>query len=77
VAQVTYFHVQLARHHVILAEGLACESYLDTDDHERFDDAGSAPCDPVLMEPCVPVMTQGAAVERVRRMLRERMRAVA
>ncbi len=30
VASVTYYHVELAAHALILAEGLPCESYLDT-----------------------------------------------
>ncbi len=30
VDEVTYYHVELATHDVILAEGLPCESYLDT-----------------------------------------------
>ncbi len=33
---VTYFHVELAAHDVILAEGLACESYLDTGNRGAF-----------------------------------------
>ncbi len=36
VAHVTYFHVELARHEVILAEGLPVESYLDTGDRAAF-----------------------------------------
>jgi hypothetical protein len=31
-----YWHVELARHDVILAEGLAVESYLDTGNRDRF-----------------------------------------
>lgn len=33
---MTYFHVELAAHDVILAEGLACESYLDTGNRGAF-----------------------------------------
>ncbi|MCB8883771.1 Hint domain-containing protein [Acidisoma cellulosilytica] len=33
---VTYFHVELDAHDVLLAEGLACESYLDTGDRTSF-----------------------------------------
>jgi hypothetical protein len=36
VASVTYWHVELARHHMILAEGLPCESYLDTGNRGAF-----------------------------------------
>lgn len=34
--EVTYYHVELARHEVMLAEGLAVESYLDTGDRMNF-----------------------------------------
>ncbi len=35
-AEVTYFHVELASHDVLLAEGLPCESYLDTGNRSAF-----------------------------------------
>ena len=35
-ARITYFHVELPRHAVILAEGLPVESYLDTGDRANF-----------------------------------------
>ena len=40
VASVTYYHVELAAHAVILADGLPCESYLDTGNRDAFADAG-------------------------------------
>jgi len=73
VEEVVYFHIELADHAVILAEGLACESYLDTDDHNRFANRDSAPERPTFMEPCAPIVIQGEAVERVRRRIRQRM----
>jgi hypothetical protein len=36
-ASVTYWHVELDRHDVILAEGLACETYLDTGNRSAFE----------------------------------------
>ena len=42
VAAVTYFHVELSRHEVVLAEGLPVESYLDTGDRASFTNAGGA-----------------------------------
>ncbi len=36
---VTYWHVELDRHDLILAEGLACESYLDTGNRGAFENA--------------------------------------
>jgi hypothetical protein len=38
-ASVTYWHVELDRHDVVLAEGLACESYLDTGNRAAFANA--------------------------------------
>ena len=38
--EVTYYHVELPSHEVILAEGLPCESYLDTGNRSTFVDAG-------------------------------------
>jgi hypothetical protein len=37
VDEVTYYHLELDRHEVILAEGLACESYLDTGNRAAFE----------------------------------------
>ena len=38
--QVTYFHVELSRHAVMFAEGLAVESYLDIGDRTDFHHRG-------------------------------------
>lgn len=35
--RVTYWHVELDRHDVLLAEGAACESYLDTGNRHAFE----------------------------------------
>ncbi len=40
VARITYWHVELASHGVILAEGLPCESYLDTGNRAAFESDG-------------------------------------
>jgi hypothetical protein len=39
-ATVTYYHVELALHAVIMAEGLSVESYLETGDRADFDHDG-------------------------------------
>jgi hypothetical protein len=36
VAEITYFHLELARHDVVLAEGLPVETYLDTGGRAAF-----------------------------------------
>jgi hypothetical protein len=66
-ASVTYWHVELDRHDVILAEGLTCESYLDTGNRCAFANAPGA----VAMTPdfargvwaaagCAPIVTDPA-----------------
>jgi len=40
VDNVTYYHIELDRHDVLLAEGLPVESYLDTGDRADFIDGG-------------------------------------
>ena len=42
VTEVTYWHVELPAHDVILAEGLTCESYLDTGNRCAFANGGAA-----------------------------------
>jgi hypothetical protein len=42
VKSVTYYHVELPRHAVILAEGLAVESYLDLGNRAAFENGGGA-----------------------------------
>ena len=42
VRQVTYWHVELDRHDVLLAEGLPAESYLDTGNRSDFAGGGPA-----------------------------------
>ncbi len=42
VEEITYVHVELDRHDVLLAEGLACESYLDTGNRAAFANGGAA-----------------------------------
>ena len=44
---VTYYHVELPRHDLLLAEGLAAESYLDTGNRQMFENAGPS----VLLHP--------------------------
>jgi hypothetical protein len=39
-AEITYFHVELEQHDVLLAEGLPAESYLDTGDRANFANGG-------------------------------------
>ena len=78
--RVTYFHVELARHDILLAEGLPCESYLDTGNRSAFADGGPA----IELYPdfaprvwaergCAPLRTSGAALVAVKRRLIARL----
>ena len=77
---VTYYHVELPAHDVLLAEGLPAKSYLDVDDRSSFTNGGG----PVALHPdfaarrwelrweaeaCAPFYVVGPAVEAARAML--------
>ena len=70
---VTYWHVELERHDVILAEGLPCESFLDTGNRSAFTNGGY----PIQLHPefaasvweakgCAPLILYGAELEATR-----------
>ena len=76
VGAVTYWHVELDAHDVLLAHGVPCESYLDTGNRGAF-----VECEGAAMlhadfarrvwerDGCAPLAVDGAPVEAVRRML--------
>ncbi len=74
--RVTYFHVELDRHGVILAEGLPAESYLDTGNRAGFANGAVASLHPDFApgpetaEPCAPMALAGPQVEAARATLR-------
>ncbi len=64
--RVTYYHVELPEHAVIMAEGLAVESYLDTGDRASFDKGSTIRLFPDFMacftpEAALAWETRGAA----------------
>jgi hypothetical protein len=76
---VAYWHVELDRHAVLLAEGLAAESYLPTDERSAFDNGGAV----VQLHPgkasrvwdaegYAPLAVTGPVVERLRAWLAKR-----
>jgi hypothetical protein len=76
---VTYWHVELDRHDVIIAEGLPCESYLDTGNRGAFVNGGaSMQLHPDFArriwatETCAPLVLDGAELKAVRRMVSQR-----
>jgi Hint domain len=82
--RITYYHVELDRHDLLLAEGVATESYLDTGNREMFENGGQ----PLALHPdfaigqrarelgsCVPFVSDPRQVEPVWRALAERAKA--
>ena len=86
VAHVTYFHVELSQHEILLAEGLPVESYLDAGDRAGFSgdavvalhpDWGLRARDVAMLSEALayaPIRVMGDAVDRVRAQLAERRR---
>lgn len=83
-AEVEYFHVELPRHDLLLAEGLAAESYLENGDRQTFENH-HAPLHvgPIDLHPsfkawtwdaraCAELMITGPVVEAVQARLAER-----
>ena len=82
--QVTYLHVELDRHGVLLAEGLPAESFLDTGNRSWFAaEAGVRPLFPDLSDvrtwaadACAPLLLEGPVLAAVRDRLRDRAQAL-
>ena len=73
IASIVYFHVELEAHDVLLAEGLAAESYLDTGNRGAFGNApGAVDLTPDFARrvwakrACAPLRTEGAPVQSER-----------
>ena len=71
---MTYYHVELPRHDVLLAEGLPTESYLDSGDRGNFANGGR----PLALHPdfasraweadaCAPLLVTGLQLDAARR----------
>ena len=76
---IDYWHVELPRHEVILAEGMPAESYLDTGD--RTDFLGTGPFTTLFptfgprragSDGCAPLVLDGPDLEVVRALVAER-----
>jgi hypothetical protein len=76
VGRVTYHHIELEEHDIVLAEGLAAESYLDSGDRGFFVGGGA----PAALFPnfavrtwemagCAPLVVTGRELAKVRAML--------
>lgn len=80
--RITYWHVELAQHDVILAEGLPVESYLENGNRADFDGGDVVALHPLFAGsprssggdwpvPCAEIVTQGAVLAMVCTMLDE------
>jgi hypothetical protein len=79
---VTYHHIELARHDVVLAEGLPAESYLDSGNRTMFESGAG----PLALHPdfaaacraraCAQLLTEGAIVIAARQRLLDRAEAL-
>jgi hypothetical protein len=78
-ARVTYYHIELARHDVVLAEGMPAETFLETGNRAAFENAGGvmqlhpnfAPqpgAASLIWESTgyAPLITEGSEIDRVR-----------
>jgi hypothetical protein len=79
VERVVYYHVELARHDVIFAEGTPVETYLDTGHRGIFDNAAqSVVALPAVMqqrreaEGCAPLCLSGPVLAEIRRKIAAR-----
>jgi len=80
--QITYYHVELAQHDVIWAEGLAAETYLDSGDRSNFANSGEV----VTLHPdfadlweaygCLPLVVGGRALAEARAHVAQQAAAV-
>ena len=70
--EVSFWHVELARHAILLAEGAPAETYIDTGNRRQF---GNCPLaydqfDAAAHEPCAEMVFAGPRLDRIRSGLR-------
>jgi hypothetical protein len=80
---VSYYHVELERHSVLVADGMSAESYLDTGNRGDFEGTDHDPAQAGVEETaarliwaeqaCAPLHVRGPVVAEVRRMLDARI----
>ena len=79
---VTYFHVELDRHDIILAEGMPVETYLDTGNRGAFLESAVIALWPEIgraawdRHACRPLQLEGPALENARSRLHDRALAL-
>jgi hypothetical protein len=81
VQEVCYYHIELDHHAILLAEGVAAESYLETGNRGAFENGGTV----ITLHPqfaqamrheksCAPLAEDGPVVEAVRQRILDRAR---
>jgi len=74
VSEITYWHVELDTHDVILAEGLPVETFLDTGQRADFDGHEVLTLHPHFAaterSPYAPIVRQGPKLEAIRNRLK-------
>lgn len=71
--EVTYYHIELPRHDVVLAEGLPVESYLDCGDRAEFASVNHGSASQLWeAHGCAPLMVTGPRVAAMHRALMDR-----
>jgi hypothetical protein len=79
--RITYWHIELDSHDVVLAEGLPCESWLDTGNRGMFQNADVADLNPIFAtgaaeawarHACAPLVEDGPALHAIRAALAAR-----
>ena len=74
-AEVTYFHIELDLHDVMLAEGMPCESWLDTGNRADFANGGQVVRLHLALahlgwdDACAPLVVAGPALDAARALL--------
>lgn len=86
ITRFTYFHIELERHAILIAEGLQTESYLDTGNRDNFGNAAVPSMRPDLSihaehkswttDAAAPLAVDRAAVEPIWNRIRERATAI-
>jgi hypothetical protein len=81
VATIEYFHIELAAHDVVLAEGAAAETFVDCDNRGMFHNGLEfhrlyPNADPPKWAYCAPLIESGEALQQVRRQLEQRLEAL-
>jgi len=79
---VTYHHIELETHDILMAEGLACESFLDTGNKNMFDAVSGV----IVLHPdftpganakfCVPLLREGPVLDATRAALARRAKSL-